>query len=141
MHETLLRAGWDLPAVQRLTPDTPKDLYKGSVVIAPPGADGSPWMKRFTPYAIGVCSGWMQVRGNMRRKNVDGAFALSDHADWDGLISAVKATGASKVFATHGFQSAFSRYLTEQGIEAAEVKTAFGTEDEEIKTDDNQTTA
>jgi putative mRNA 3-end processing factor len=131
MHETLLRAGWDLPKVQRLTPDTPKELYKGSVVIAPPGADGSPWMKRFSPFAVGICSGWMQVRGNARRKNVDAGFAMSDHADWKGLLEAVKATEAEKVFVTHGFQAAFSRYLQENGIEAGEVKTEFGGEEEE----------
>jgi len=71
------------------------------------------------------------VRGNMRRRNADAGFALSDHADWDGLLTAVKETGAEKVFVTHGFQSAFSRYLNEQGIESAEVKTEYGTEDEE----------
>jgi putative mRNA 3-end processing factor len=46
------------------------------------------------------------------------------------LLQTVKATGAQKVYVTHGFQSVFSRYLNEQGIEAAEVKTEFGTEDE-----------
>jgi putative mRNA 3-end processing factor len=73
----------------------------------------------------------MQVRGNQRRRNADAGFALSDHADWSGLLQTVKATGAQKVYVTHGFQSVFSRYLNEQGIEAAEVKTEFGTEDEE----------
>lgn len=131
MHQALLNAGWKLPPVLRLTPETPKELFKGSVVIAPPGADGSPWMKRFSPYAIGVCSGWMQVRGNARRRNVDAGFAMSDHADWKGLLQAVKATGAQKVYVTHGFQAAFSRYLQENGIESGEVKTEFGGEEEE----------
>ena len=72
----------------------------------------------------------MQVRGNVRRRNADAGFALSDHADWNGLIQAIKATGAEKVFVTHGFQAAFSRYLNENGIESAEVKTEFGLEDE-----------
>lgn len=130
-QEALRNAGWQLPPVQRLTADTPKDAYKGGVVIAPPGADGSPWMKKFYPYAIGICSGWMQVRGNARRKNVDAGFALSDHADWDSLLRAVKATEAQKVFATHGFTAAFSRYLQENGIEAGEVKTEYGGEEEE----------
>ncbi|MEJ7767274.1 MAG: ligase-associated DNA damage response exonuclease [Chitinophagaceae bacterium] len=130
-HETLLQAGWQLPPVKRITPDTPKESLKGSVVIAPPGAEGSPWMKRFSPYAVGVCSGWMQVRGNARRRNVDAGFALSDHADWKGLLQAVKATGAEKVYVTHGFQAAFSRYLQENGIEAGEVKTEYGGEEEE----------
>lgn len=131
MHQALLNAGYDLPVVERVTPDTPKEQFKNAVIVAPPSADGTPWMKRFSPYSVGVCSGWMQVRGNVRRRNADAGFALSDHADWNGLLQAVKATGAEKVFVTHGFQAAFSRYLTENGIEAAEVKTAYGGEEEE----------
>jgi putative mRNA 3-end processing factor len=73
----------------------------------------------------------MQVRGNRRRHDADKGFVLSDHADWNGLLQAVRATGAEKVFVTHGFQSAFSRYLTETGIEAAEVSTRFGEEETE----------
>jgi len=130
VHQTLVQAGWQLPDVKRINPENTKEDYKGSVVIAPPSADGSPWMRRFTPYSVGICSGWMQVRGNQRRRNADAGFALSDHADWSGLLKTVKETGAQKVYVTHGFQSVFSRYLNEQGIEAAEVKTEFGTEDE-----------
>ena len=88
--------------------------------------------EKVTPYATGICSGWMQVRGNVRRKNADAGFALSDHCDWEGLITAVKATGAEKVYATHGFQSTFSRYLNEHGIEAGEVKTEYGNEENEV---------
>ncbi|MEO7393298.1 MAG: ligase-associated DNA damage response exonuclease, partial [Chitinophagaceae bacterium] len=130
-QQALLNAGFNFTEVKRVTPEIPKEQYKKAVIIAPPSADGTPWMKRFAPYSVGVCSGWMQVRGNVRRRNADAGFALSDHADWNGLLQAVKATGAEKVFVTHGFQSAFSRYLTETGIEAAEVKTQYGTEDDE----------
>jgi putative mRNA 3-end processing factor len=116
--------------MERITYETPKEKLKNAVILAPPGAQGTTWMKRFQPFAVGVCSGWMQVRGNVRRKNVDGGFIISDHADWNGLLASVKATGASKVFVTHGYQSAFSRYLNEIGIESAEVKTEYGEEDE-----------
>jgi putative mRNA 3-end processing factor len=139
VHEALVKSGFDLPNAQRVHPGTTKAETAGNIVIAPSGADGSSWMKRFTPYSTGVCSGWMQVRGNTRRRNADAGFALSDHADWEGLLSAVKATGAEKVFATHGFQSSFSRYLAETGIEAAEIKTEFGNdEDEGDTTSDKQ---
>jgi putative mRNA 3-end processing factor len=131
VHETLLASGWDLPPIIRITPETPREEIKGNIVIAPPGADGTPWMRKLSPHATGICSGWMQVRGNVRRRNADAAFALSDHADWDGLKTAVEQTGASRVFTTHGFQSAFSRYLNEKGIESHEVSTAFGNEEEE----------
>ncbi len=130
VHETLLQAGWNLPVVKRVTNETKKEDLAGSVIVAPPSADGSVWMKKFTPYSVGVCSGWMQVRGNARRRNADAGFAMSDHADWPGLLQAVKATGAEKVFVTHGFQAQFSRYLNENGIEAAEVKTEYGNDEE-----------
>ncbi len=130
-HVALTEAGMKLPDVKRVTVDVPKVNYKNAVIIAPPSADGTPWMKKFILYSVGICSGWMQVRGNVRRRNADAGFVLSDHADWNGLLEAVNATGAEKVFVTHGFQSAFSRYLTEKGIEAAEVKTEYGTEDDE----------
>jgi putative mRNA 3-end processing factor len=129
-QEALLAAGEKLPAIKRVTAETNKGEFKNAVIIAPPGADGSPWLKKFAPYRLAICSGWMQVRGNARRRNADKGFVLSDHADWDGLLSTVKATEAKKVFVTHGFQAAFSKYLNENGIEAGEVKTAYGEEEE-----------
>ena len=107
-----------------------RGFFKESVIIAPPGAEGSSWMKRMLPYSVGVCSGWMQVRGNRKRRNADAGFALSDHADWQGLIDAIKSTGAEKIYSTHGFQAQLSRYLREKGLEAEEVKTEFGDEQE-----------
>lgn len=140
LHQSGIPAASLLPAVKRVSADIPKDAYKNSVVIAPPAAEGSAWIKRFNPYNIGICSGWMQVRGNRRRKNADAGFVLSDHCDWSGLLKTVENTGAEQVFVTHGFQSAFSRYLNEAGIAAAEVKTEYGDADEELTgiTDPNQ---
>ncbi len=131
MQAALENAGWNFPKVERITRETPKSKLIGSVIIAPPSADGTSWMKRFSPSSTGVCSGWMQVRGSMRRRNADAGFALSDHADWDGLLTAIHATGAEKVYATHGFQSALSRYLNEHGIEAGEVHTEYGNDEDE----------
>ena len=125
-HQTLLQHGWDLGEIHRVTPEVPHIAYKNNLIIGPPSAADSSWMRRFMPYSLGVCSGWMQVRGHMRRRNADAGFVLSDHADWNGLLQAVKATGAEKVFTTHGFSSAFARYLTENGIPAEEVKTEYG---------------
>jgi putative mRNA 3-end processing factor len=130
VHQTLVDAGIALPSVERVLPDMPKEVFRGRVVIAPSSAENSSWMRRFNPYAVGICSGWMQVRGNIRRRNADAGFALSDHADWKGLIDTVTATGAEKVYVTHGFQATMARYLNEKGIWAAEVRTEYG-EDEE----------
>ncbi|CAL1516673.1 ligase-associated DNA damage response exonuclease [Chitinophaga sp. MM2321] len=131
VHEVLRKQGYPLPTIERITPDTPKAAFKNAVIIAPPSAADSIWMRKFLPYALGICSGWMQVRGNMRRRNADAGFALSDHADWPGLLQAVAATGAQQVYATHGFSSVFARYLNETGTAAKEVTTAYGEGEEE----------
>ncbi len=130
-QQVLKNAGWNFPEVEKVTAEIPKELFHQNLVVAPGSAADSPWIKKMQPVSVGVCSGWMQVRGNVRRRNIDAGFALSDHADWNGLLDTIKETGASKVYVTHGFQSAFSRILNEKGIEAEEIKTAFGNEEEE----------
>ena len=75
----------------------------------------------------------MKVRAGRRWRSADAGFALSDHADWPGLLSAIKATEAEKVFITHGYTATFSKYLNEIGIAAEEVKTQYGNEEEEEK--------
>ncbi len=131
VNETLREAGFDLPHLPKVGSEFSKKDYQGALIVAPPSVGGTTWLKRFGPHSLAVCSGWMQIRGNARRRNVDRGFVLSDHADWEGLLFAVKATGAEKVFVTHGFTSIFSRYLNEIGIQSAEVKTEFGHEEED----------
>lgn len=131
MQQVLDQMGYHFMEVIRITPETSKNDLKNAIIIAPPSADGTPWMKKLQPYRVGICSGWMQVRGNQRRRNADMGFALSDHCDWHSLLKAVKETEASKVFVTHGFQSAFSKYLNEIGIEADEERTQYGNDEDE----------
>ncbi len=104
--------------------------WPGSLVIAPPSAAGSPWARKFEPASEAVASGWMRVRGTRRRKAVDRGFVLSDHADWPGLLTAVRESGASRVLATHGFASILANYLREQGLDAGVIATRFGDEEE-----------
>lgn len=102
-----------------------KKTYDGELIIAPPGASGSTWMRRFPNAGTGFCSGWMRVRGNRRRRGYDRGFVLSDHADWDGLIDTIEATGAKRVLTTHGQASALIRLLKERGIDADELATRY----------------
>lgn len=124
-NEALRNDGINLHPYEVITKDTPKSAYRNELILAPPSAMGTPWLKKFMPYASGIASGWMAVRGARRRRAVDRGFVLSDHADWSGLLEAVKATSAQKVYVTHGYSAMFSRYLNENGIESAEVKTEF----------------
>ncbi len=122
-------AGVALPPT-RTAAETGKAELARSLVLAPPSAAASPWLKRFGEYSDALASGWMQVRGNRRRRGLDRGFALSDHADWPGLIAAIEATGAARVLATHGSVGPLTRYLCEKGIEAHVLATAYGDEEE-----------
>jgi len=79
-------------------------------------------------YSDAFANGWVQVRSNRRRRGVDRSFAMSDHADWPGLLAAMRATGATRVLATHGFTDAFARYLRETGLDAQTLATTYGDE-------------
>ncbi|MFZ6014521.1 MAG: ligase-associated DNA damage response exonuclease, partial [Bacteroidota bacterium] len=125
INEVLRAQGLLFPEAARITSDTPKNDLTGSLVICPPSAVGSPWMKRFFPYSLGVASGWMKLRGTRRRRGADRGFVLSDHADWTELNTAIHETGAQKVYVTHGYAEIFSQWLNGRGIEAHEVKTQF----------------
>lgn len=105
-----------------------KGLINRALVIAPPGATKGPWMQRFAKGEVAMVSGWMQLRGTRRREGLDRGFALSDHADWPGLIQAIGATGAERVIVTHGHVAPLVRWLQEQGLEAGAFETQFGDE-------------
>lgn len=101
------------------------------IVIVPPALLDSNMIKKIPDSAIAICSGWMAVRGSRRWRSADAGFAVSDHADWNGLLHAVKATEAELVHVTHGQTSVFSKYLNEIGIKSDVVETLYGEDEEE----------
>ena len=132
VNEVIRGQGIALKSTVRVTQDISKELYPGSIVIATPSSVGSSWIKKFVPFSIGSASGWMNLRGARRRRSVDRGFVLSDHADWNGLNTAIEECGAERVFVTHGYTSVFSQWLNEKGIEAGQVETQFEGELAEI---------
>ncbi|GGZ54869.1 ligase-associated DNA damage response exonuclease [Mesonia mobilis] len=115
----------DLPPTEKITRDTKKEDIKGNIVIAPPSTHGSPWIKKMVPYVTASASGWMTFRGARRRRAIDKGFVLSDHCDWQGLLTSIRATGAEKVICTHGYTDIFSRFLAEQGYDARTEQTQY----------------
>src|SRR5205085_8019746 len=85
--------------------------FAGELILAPITARGLPWMKRFGDFESAFASGSMRIRGQRRRRAFDRGFALSDHADWPGILRTVSETGARQVLATHGHRDALARYL------------------------------
>ncbi|MGA2742816.1 MAG: DNA ligase-associated DEXH box helicase, partial [Bryobacteraceae bacterium] len=88
-------------------------------------------MRRFSPFSTGFASGWMRIRGARRRRSLDRGFVLSDHADWQGLMTAIRESGASRVWVTHGYRAPLVQWLTQQGIEAQAIETRFEGEQDE----------
>ena len=103
--------------------------YAGQLVLAPPSAAGSPWLRRFRHAQLGFASGWMRLRGNRRRRNYDRGFVVSDHADWPDLLRTIEETGARRVIATHGNTDAIIRALNERGVAAEAFRTDYGAEE------------
>ena len=99
--------------------------WSRAIVVAPPNTDGSTWLRRFGTTRAAFASGWMLVRGARRRRGVDRGFTLSDHVDWPQLLSAVAATGAERVWVTHGFTGPVVRWLTDQGLDARAIATRY----------------
>ena len=117
-------SGVALPATTYAAADRKAD-WSQALIVAPPSAQGTPWMRRFGNLSTSFASGWMQLRGTRRRKAVDRGFALSDHADWPGLLDTIAATGAERVWVTHGYSAVLARWLQDQGLDAATVATRF----------------
>jgi putative mRNA 3-end processing factor len=102
----------------------PRD-WGGALIVAPTLARGSPWLRRFGTFSSAFVSGWMQIRGARRRRAVDRGFALSDHADWPALVTAIRASEAERVLVTHGFVEPLVGWLNENGWQAAPLHTEF----------------
>lgn len=124
-NDVLRNQGIALPETIRVSPETkPKD-HPGALVLATPSALGSTWAGRFKGASKAFASGWMAVRGIRRRRAADKGFVVSDHADWTGLNDAIKATGAERIFVTHGYTAQFRRWLEDEGYDAKIVETEF----------------
>src|SRR3546814_10670885 len=88
--------------------------FRGGLILVPPHAFGTPWLKRLAPYKTGFASGWMGA-DNGRAAKYDRGFTLSDHADWPSLLRTIEETRARRVLAMHGATALLGRTLRERG--------------------------
>ncbi|MFZ5965102.1 ligase-associated DNA damage response exonuclease [Thalassococcus sp. BH17M4-6] len=130
----VLRAqGLTLPDTTQVTAETRIKDHPGALVIAPPAALGSAWARKLGPASTGFASGWMRLRGVRRRRAADRGFVMSDHADWDELHQAIRATGAENIYVTHGYTDIFARWLNDRGWNAKVLPTEFGGDEDEAE--------
>jgi putative mRNA 3-end processing factor len=133
-QQTLIKSGHEFNDYKKVDLTLPAKKYAGGLIMAPPMVAGSAWLMKFQPYKLAMCSGWMHVKSTIAKRKVDAGFAMSDHADWNGLISSIKATEAENVYVNHGFSGILSHYLNDIGINSYDVSQILGVqkaEDEE----------
>lgn len=85
----------------------------GAAIICPPAGITDALLKKIQPHRSISCSGWMAMRGARNWGNLDRGFILSDHADFNELITACKESTAENIYVTHGYTQVFAKYLSE----------------------------
>src|SRR5437660_5092850 len=95
-----------------------KNEVTGKVLICPPSAGHSAMIENIPRKRIAMLSGWAVEPNAIYRYQVDAAFPLSDHADYDDLNRYVDLVKPKRVLTLHGFAAEFARDLRERGIEA-----------------------
>ena len=115
----------------RAVRDAKKAELAGAIALCPPSALQEVWSRRFPDPVSSFASGWMRVRARARQRGVELPLVISDHADWDGLTSTIKATGAAEIWVTHGQEDALVHWCGTQGLKARPLDiVGYGDEDE-----------
>jgi putative mRNA 3-end processing factor len=119
MNDVISCDGVPLPETITLGKDISTDLVQGNLLIAPPSFASGPVLQSLAPFSIAMASGWI-----LTGKHMGGAkrgFVLSDHADWQGLLSTFRDTQAERIITMHGYTEEVTRYLNETGQSSVEL--------------------
>jgi len=90
----------------------------GKVLICPPSANRSRMLEKIPKKRVAMISGWAVEPNAIYRYQVDAAFPLSDHADYNDLLRYVELVQPKRVLTLHGFAGEFARDLRDRGYEA-----------------------
>ncbi len=125
LTEAYRKTGIQLPETKVVFDVDKKYPWSQAIILAPPSAAGTPWLRRFGDISTAFMSGWMAIRGARRRRAVDRGFVMSDHVDWPSLMNVISATNAEHVWVTHGYSAVVVRYLQERGLDAKVMETQW----------------
>ncbi len=107
-----------------------RETLKGEIVLAPPSALADRWSRRLPDPLTGFASGWMRVRARARQHGVELPLVISDHADWNELVTTIEETGAEEVWVTHGREDALIYHIHSTGRRGRALS-LIGREDED----------
>ena len=114
MNSSYKELGIDIKDTIKIENKKKIDELKGSLILLPPSLSKGSYLKNFKNIQTAFASGWMSIRALRKRSGYDKGFAISDHADWDGILEVVKKSEAKNVFFHHGDSEALSKYLVEK---------------------------
>jgi len=116
----------------RLARGASKSNLAGTITLCPPSALNDLWTRRFPDPLAAFASGWMRVRARARQQGVALPLVISDHADWNGLIATIAATGASEIWVTHGQEDALVHWCASRGLKARPLDIVGYGEEEDV---------
>jgi putative mRNA 3-end processing factor len=106
-------------------------MLAGEIVLAPSGAEATPWVRRLAEPVVCAASGWMRVRQRARSKGIELPLIISDHCDWDELLQTADEVRAPEIWVTHGREDALVHALAQKGIRGRALRmVGRGEEDE-----------
>lgn len=124
MNQRIRSSGFHLKECAALSFNENQD-YRGALVIMPQSSASREYMRRFSDPEDAYISGWMQIKKMRKSSGRPAAFTLSDHADWPGLLQAIKETGAGRIYPTHGYTALLSRWLNDNGYTSEELPAPY----------------
>ena len=123
MNRIHIAHGVPLKAGTVFRPDADQDrLPRGPWLMVSPMASGRSRLMAHLKKEYGAIlvafSGWALGAGYGRMMGADHSFPLSDHCDYQELVSLVQAVSPEMVYTVHGFASEFARDLKKMGFSA-----------------------
>ncbi|MFL2661777.1 MAG: ligase-associated DNA damage response exonuclease [Alphaproteobacteria bacterium] len=105
------------------------DELSNSLVLCPPSSLNDKWSQKFKNVIKGYVSGWMRIRQRIKQKNIELPLIISDHADWNEILSTVNQVEPKEVLVTHGREEALVDYLNNNKYKSSALN-LIGFEDE-----------
>ncbi len=117
------QSGVDLPPARIPNQGMTPAEWERSLILQTPSARWQQGFPHLGHFCNSFASGWMMLPDATHERRVHQGFPLSDHADHRELLGAVAATGAERVFVTHGYIDEFVTELKSLGYEAIAMRT------------------
>ncbi len=109
----------------------PKETFDGQIVLAPASALQDRWARRMNDPVVCNASGWMMIRQRAKQAGVELPMVISDHADWNELLTTIKDTQAEEIWVTHGRDDALIYECRKQGLKARPLALKYEDENED----------